>query len=112
MSSGDKGSAGDSIQSGQCVPVLPLTSTRLGADPLVTSVGGTEFTPNYDANGNDVGFTTEFVWNDSWLSAAARLVEASQDFTKPTYQNGVTPADGQRDVPDVAMIASPNDPGF
>jgi hypothetical protein len=40
-------------------------NVEMGTDPLVTSMGGTEFTPSWDANGNDVGFTTEFVWNDS-----------------------------------------------
>jgi subtilase family serine protease len=29
-------------------------------------------------------------------------------FAKPAWQNGVTPADGQRDVPDVSLTASPN----
>jgi subtilase family serine protease len=37
---------------------------------------------------------------------------ASALFTKPAFQSGpVVPADGKRDVPDVAMIASPDKPG-
>jgi len=33
------------------------------ADPNVTSVGGTQFAPNYDASGNDIGNVAEQVWN-------------------------------------------------
>ena len=112
VASGDWGSAGLIFDPNQnkCVPGSTASvNEELGADPNLTSIGGTEFTPNYDANGNDVGFTTEFVWNDA---SGATGGGVSQDFTKPSYQNSVTPADGQRDVPDIAMIASPSFPGF
>ncbi len=103
ISSGDQGSAGLVFDPNQnkCLPGSTASVNELGADSNLTSIGGTEFTPNYDTSGNDVGFTTEFVWNDA---SGATGGGVSQDFTKPTYQNGVNPADGQRDVPDVAMI--------
>jgi subtilase family serine protease len=87
---------------------------ELSADPNVTSVGGTEFSPGYNARGNDVGFVTEFVWNDSAEVAGGGATGGgrSQIFAKPAYQAGSTPADGWRDVPDVAMIASAISPGF
>jgi subtilase family serine protease len=114
VSSGDQGSAGvvfDPVHN-KCMTGTSPHANELGSDPLATSVGGTEFTPNYDANGNDVGFTTEFVWNESSMGGGATGGGVSAVFPKPGYQNGVTPADGSRDVPDVAMIASPNSPGF
>jgi pseudomonalisin len=88
---------------------------ELAADPNVTGVGGTQFTPDYDGNGNDIGFVPETVWNDpsgcSHINPGASGGGKSAIFSKPSYQNGSTPADGMRDLPDVAMIASGCDPG-
>ena len=81
---------------------------EMSADPYVTSVGGTQFTPTY-SGGNDQGYATENVWNDS---SGATGGGASAVFTKPSYQTGSgVPNDGARDVPDIALIASPNFPG-
>ena len=92
---------------------------EMAADPKVTSVGGTEFIPNWDADGNDVGFVAEHAWNDNNLAGAAGTNSAtgggkSQVFTsKPSWQKGEgVPNDGVRDVPDVAMVASRINPGF
>jgi len=88
---------------------------ELAADPNVTGVGGTQFTPDYDGNGNDIGFVPETVWNDpsgcSHINPGASGGGKSAIFSKPSYQNGTTPADGMRDLPDVAMIASGCEPG-
>lgn len=90
---------------------------ELSANPNTTSVGGTGFTPNFDVNGNDVGFVAESVWNDNSLATAGQHTAGgggrSQVFTsKPAYQTGQgVPSDGVRDVPDVSMIASANNPG-
>jgi subtilase family serine protease len=46
--------------------------SEMSADPNVTSVGGTEFTANYDASGNDIGFVAESVWNNGVAPAPAR----------------------------------------
>src|SRR5277367_213160 len=81
----------------------------MAADPNVTAVGGTQFVPNYDAGGNDVGNVAETAWNNgSGATGGGR----SALFGKPSYQNSVTPNDGWRDIPDVAAAASNVTPGF
>ena len=107
------------------------------SSPNVTAVGGTEISqtnPDYmnsdtaywaAANGTDVlssalQYLPEVVWNDdlancgqsNCLSASGGGV--STLFAKPTWQSGVPgiPSDSKRDVPDVALYASPNYPGY
>ncbi len=92
-----------------CVTGTTRHVNEMGADPNVTAVGGTQFTPKYDASGNDIGSVPETVWNDG---SGAGGGGASALFAKPGYQSGVTPADGQRDVPDIAAGASSISPGF
>jgi outer membrane protein assembly factor BamB len=100
----------------QCDEGAP-NPNELSTDPNVTSVGGTEFIPNWDVNGNDVGFVSEYAWNDTDAANAgtnsATGGGASQVFTtKPAWQTGEgVPNDGVRDIPDVAMIASNVNPG-
>lgn len=68
-------------------------------------------------------YIPEMVWNDdtpncgqtsqtNCLSATGG--GASILFSKPSWQTGVTgiPTDGKRDVPDLALYASPNNPGY
>jgi subtilase family serine protease len=67
VAQGDAGAA-DVVQDPKtfsCVTATTPHVNEMGADPNVTSVGGTMFTPKYDASGNDVGFVTEHVWNDA-----------------------------------------------
>jgi hypothetical protein len=106
ISSGDQGAAGlvFDIRSQMCVTAVNDTVNELSADPNVTSVGGTQFTPTYDQFGNNVGFAPESAWN---IGGGASGGGFSGAFIKPAYQIGVTPDDGARDVPDVAMIAGP-----
>jgi subtilase family serine protease len=106
VASGDDGAAGlDST----CAVGTIRNVSEMAADPNVTGVGGTQFTPNYDKNGNDVGNVPEAVWDDfSGASGGGK----SSIFAKPSYQKPVTPADGMRDVPDIAAGASPYGPGF
>jgi len=108
IGSGDNGAAGYvlSTKTGKCVAAKSRTVNELSANPLVVSVGGTQFTPMYDSSGNDVSFVPESAWN-SESPFGATGGGASRYFSKPAYQVGVTPADGARDVPDVAMIAGP-----
>jgi hypothetical protein len=101
--------------------------------PEVTGAGGTEFTgdsagtvsgnqaaaaPPYwsgsGAGSDTVSSALEYIpeeaWNDTaaYGSLAASGGGASIYFTKPTWQTGTgVPADGARDVPDVALNASP-----
>ncbi len=82
---------------------------EMAADPNVVAVGGTGFTPNFDANGNDIGFVAESAWNDSSGATGGGI---SAVFPKPLFQSvSGGPSGTMRTVPDVAMIASPNFPG-
>jgi hypothetical protein len=76
-----------------------------------------------------LGYIPETTWNDSCAAAAVggnlNTVCANPDgilagsggpsginagafagYTKPSFQNGVTPADGARDIPDISLFAS------
>jgi subtilase family serine protease len=75
----------------------------------VTAIGGTEFTPDYDVDGNDVGFVLETVWNDEYGATGGGQ---SKVFKKPAFQKGLFPKDKKRDVPDISFGASPESPGF
>src|ERR1019366_9485482 len=96
-----------------CLKGVPNVN-EMSADPNVTSVGGTEFTPVYNGSGNDVGSVAESVWNDSGAGTpGAGGGGASAYFSEPSYQTPpLTPSDGKRDVPDIAMAASCYHPGF
>jgi subtilase family serine protease len=110
VSAGDQGAAGIGLNSSgtECVVNSTRSVSEMSADPNVTSVGGTQFSPTY-SGGNDVGYATEQVWNDGSGATGGGL---SQVFTKPGYQVGSgVPNDGMRDVPDISLIASPNYPG-
>jgi len=107
------------------------------SSPNVTGVGGTEVSQaNADyltsdtaywaaASGSDVlssalQYLPEVVWNDdlancgetNCLSAGGGGI--STLFAQPTWQTGVPgiPSGSMRDVPDVALYASPNYPGY
>lgn len=96
------------------------------AIPEVTGVGGTRFIEGSNSslywnplnnanNGSALSYIPEMAWNDTldttdnpqgFLSASGG--GASLFFLKPTWQAGTgVPKDGQRDVPDVAVNASP-----
>lgn len=109
------------------------------SSPYVTGMGGTGVSQaNADyltsgtaywegSNGNDVissalQYLPEVAWNDDVVSKGCGFADclsasgggASKLFTKPSWQTGVTgiPSDGKRDVPDLALYASPNFPGY
>lgn len=92
--------------------------------PEVTGIGGTEFAEgtgtywsatNNTQNGSALSYIPETAWNDtdSTNGLFATGGGASIYFSKPVWQtgNGV-PNDGARDVPDVALAASPNHDGY
>ena len=115
IASGDDGAAGIvfDVNSGECVPGTSPNVNELGTDPNVTSVGGTSFMPNY-FDGDNNGHVPESAWNDSSDSSTGGATGGgvSAFYTQPTYQKGPgVPVGGNRDVPDVALIASPNYPG-
>jgi hypothetical protein len=106
---GDWGSAGLVDNNNACVTASTQNVSEVATNPNVTAVGGTQFVPNYDAQGNDIGSVPEMAWNNG---AGATGGGKSTVFPKPSYQNPVTPADGVRDVPDVSAGASNTTPGF
>ncbi len=110
ISSGDQGSAGLALASGgnSCQINTTASVNEMSADPYVTSVGGTQFSPVY-VNGVDQSYQTESVWDDGTGASGGG---ASQIYPKPAFQTGPgVPNDNARDVPDIALIASPRSPG-
>lgn len=110
-----------------------------GSSPYVTSMGGTEISSTADSGdylvagdgywaaestsdvvSSALKYIPEVAWNDdsSNCSSSDCLSSggggASILFAKPTWQTGVPgiPTDGKRDVPDLALYASPNYPGY
>ena len=101
------------------------TVTTPASFPEVTAVGGTAFNDaggagywaaNNTANGaSALSYIPEQAWNDS---AANNRLEgtgggASGIYAKPVWQTGPgVPSDKMRDVPDVALAASPSHYGY
>jgi subtilase family serine protease len=70
----------------------------------VISVGGTNVQGTTDGSGRVTGWAGESTWqyaNSDGASGGGKSIF----YAKPVYQNGVTPNDGARDVPDVALLA-------
>lgn len=106
VSSGDFGA--DALDS-ECNPDPFRGVSEMSADPNVTSVGGTETSAQFNQNGDDIGYSTEDAWNSDGDATGGGV---SGVFAKPQYQTGPgVPADTNRNVPDVALIASPSLPG-
>jgi len=109
------------------------------SSPNVTAMGGTEISSTADsgkyliagdgywsAQGSSdivssaLQYIPEVAWNDDESNCGASDClssgggGASSLFAKPTWQTGVPgiPSDGKRDVPDLALYASPNYPGY
>ncbi len=119
--SGDDGAA----DCDQGTPTSPPTVATHGlavdipaAIPYFTAVGGTEFnegsgtywnSTNNANNGSAIGYIPETVWNETAQanSLAAGGGGVSTFFAKPSWQAGAgVPADGKRDVPDIALNAA------
>jgi kumamolisin len=96
-SSGDNGTD-DCLDGGTAVSVdFP------GSSPYVMSVGGTNVRGKI-RRGDVAAWRGETVWQES-NSNGATGGGASILYPKPAYQRALTPNDGARDVPDVALIA-------
>ncbi len=92
------------------------------SSPNVTGVGGTSFnegaavadywsTTNDAYNGSALSYIIETVWNDGNGSSGGG--GASAYSLKPSWQTGPgVPADGARDVPDIAFDADPDHDGI
>jgi subtilase family serine protease len=124
VASGDSGTAdcdlptASSASAGQAI-------NGMCSSAYATCVGGTQFADTASpstywnsSNGTSyvsaLSYIPEMVWNESGLNGGTGLTAtgggASIFWSKPSWQNvaGV-PADGQRDVPDVAMAAAGHD---
>ncbi|HUY27565.1 MAG TPA: S53 family peptidase [Candidatus Binataceae bacterium] len=115
IAEGDQGAAEYDVDPNThtCVVGTSQNVNELASDPLVTSIGGTQFTPIYKG-GKDVGFVSESVWNEGNINNSgigSGGGGASVVFTKPAFQNTGTPNDSARDVPDISMEAACHTPG-
>ena len=96
-SSGD-GGATDAIEDGSANYPYPVNSWP-SADPLVTSIGGTQL--HLDDAGNRTA--PDSVYNDYGAGGGGQ----SHVFPRPSYQNGVKSVVGaQRGTPDISMTAA------
>jgi subtilase family serine protease len=105
--SGDGGAAG----CGADYPAAVLLPANI---PEVTGVGGTEFSDETGgpwwsaANSATDESALSYIPEKAWIGSGGG---ASQYYAKPVWQSGPgVPADGARDVPDVALSASTYDP--
>jgi MYXO-CTERM domain-containing protein len=123
---GDSGAA-DCEARGATVATHGLAVDLPASIPEVTGVGGTALAADVAspstywsatsaADGTSaLGYIPERAWNDT---AAGGVISAggggaSTFFAKPAWQAGAgVPADGQRDVPDVSLDASPAHDGY
>lgn len=71
------------------------------ADPLVTSVGGTQLA--LDDNGRRL--SADKVWNDGYGASGGGL---SGIFARPDFQRGITAVGTRRGTPDISMSAAVN----
>ena len=129
-SSGDEGAAGCDLSSA----TSPIQAATHGLAvevpsslPNVTAMGGSEFNegsgtywqslpafPRADITPSALSYIPEKAWNDT--SSTNGLLAGgggpSAIFAKPSWQSGVTPNDNARDVPDLALSASPEHDGY
>ncbi len=137
VASGDDGAADCDEPNDPKSPAVSTASHGLAVDfpassPYVTAVGGTEFndcagnywnSTNNGSAGSVLSYIPEVGWNDSSSPAvpcgsAAGVLSASgggkSSFeSKPSWQQGTgVPNDGFRDVPDLALAASPQHDGY
>jgi len=131
VASGDSGSAGCDEPSIETVATQPLGINALASAPFTVAVGGTIFNEhgsdgtywsatNAQGTGESAkSYIPENAWNESCTVAQcgtnanifASGGGASTFFAKPSWQSGVPgiPADGFRDIPDVALTAAGHD---
>jgi subtilase family serine protease len=132
---GDSGAADCELQTAT-VAINGLAVDVPASIPEVTGVGGSEFTgdaaatvtgtaPNTvagatgfwsgsngtaDTISSALSYIPEMAWNDTVSGGTFSATGGGKStvFAKPSFQTALTPADGQRDVPDVALNASPD----
>jgi hypothetical protein len=123
VSAGDAGAAGCDSPS-EATATLGQGVNALCSSPYSTCVGGTMFNDasnpgQYWSSSNGAGMASvlsyipELPWNESGAATGALWAGgggASIVYSKPSWQSAPgVPADGKRDVPDVAMTAAIHD---
>lgn len=122
--SGDQGAA--ACETGAAsTAVNGLAVNMPSSIPEVTAVGGATFNDSAGGywsvtnaavtDGSALKYIPEVAWNDSGIAGrlSASGGGASSLYAKPSWQSGLgVPNDGARDVPDVALAASPNHVGY
>ena len=104
VASGDSGA-------NACGPSAPPAVNSLAASPHAVAVGGTTLDPRFDASGNATGYGGEIVWNAGRTAASGG--GESLVFARPRYQIGLgVPPVTARMLPDVALAANPDAPGY
>jgi subtilase family serine protease len=109
---GDDGSESLALKpkTGSCGPSGKRGVIETAASPNVTSIGGTMSKVKFDDNGIAIaGSAPETVWHETIGAGGGGK---SAVFAKPTYQNGVTPKDSKRDIPDISLLAAQQTPGY
>jgi subtilase family serine protease len=117
VSSGDTGAAGLVSNGRQCVPGTTPNVSEMAADPNVTTVGGTQFDPNYNpSNNKDTSLVTDTTdspsaWNENVGATGGGI---SGLFDLPSYQTGagISNETTKREIPDVALAAAVYSPGY
>jgi len=94
----------------ECADGRGASVNVLASDVNVTAVGGTTLNPGFDSAGDATAYVGERAWADQGGASGGGV---STLVAKPTYQTGPgVPAGGFRDLPDVALLASPQTPGY
>jgi uncharacterized protein (TIGR03437 family) len=118
--SGDSGAAACDSQGFMPQATLGRSVLFPATLPEVTGIGGTQFTEgtgtywtatNSSTFGSALSYIPEAAWNESdGAGLGASGGGASRLYPKPAWQNGPgVPADGARDVPDLAFSAAGHD---
>jgi hypothetical protein len=102
VASGDAGAT-------DCAPdSAALAINALAASPYAVAVGGTVLDPLFDAEGRATGYGGEQAWGDASGGGGGGV---SGMFGSPSYQAGLGFPAG-RAIPDLALAASPDGPGY
>ena len=134
VSAGDNGSAGCDDFTKETAATHGLAVNGIASTPFNVAVGGTDFddatrqtnfwssTNGTGSRESAMGYIPEIPWNNSCAASATSNTlntacatannilggsgGPSSIYAKPSWQSILTPADGHRDLPDVALFAS------
>ena len=96
-------------------PASSAYATAVGGTTLSEGSGSYWSGSNDRYNGSVLSYIPETAWNDSADGAGLEASGGGKSvlFAKPSWQSGSgVPADGARDLPDIALAASPNHDGY